>query len=942
MSLEARVDGLQAHFDRLMRAKAAVHAHDPVFALEHDLSSEQLAELAVDLSRSLRTNRQPSIRHWLGWVVHAAEQGYRFNGQEFWDSFAAATPGWDQFGQRETLRDWFKRFHRQFNGVHPSGRWSETYSYICWPVSHAILPSDLQVQLAESMYNARYSLDLASVLEPSALGALIARHTYGATSRYDGFLQHAALAGRIVRALLQDDDAEGPIYRPTRQRIASDIAQIEHAREWINEARSQYDRAAAIRMRFGRGRPNDAAGSSSEAVTAQAARPPTSLQPRLTVRALSPDRWRIDLAPPSLQGLCSARPELRAYVERASYRLTGHGEGQLPAAGLLIGQPHPRALRRWPAPGESLLQFYPSKPDLDALTSMGCRMPVGTLVVFRLHEPMHGQLLSEALVRPGGRYVVASSDPARLSGLGASVDVDCEGVGAVLLEVPSTVSPALHTKLQQVGITVRRTVSVTPVGLAPRRWTQAGEGEWLTTEHPAFAIENDHELSHYMICLNDGPVQLVRCTPGEPVQLLLSPLDPGEHVLSVQGFAGTPTASSTARATADCEIRLSVRPPAAWSPGVLCDEAFVVDVTPTEPSLDDLLSARLDVHVEGDRTRKIDASLVLEDAAGNCLLHQRLFQHTLPVTGLMWAEKLGAFLRQHADDDPLLAASRGYLLFESDALGSLRVPLHIDARPVRWATQRRGPHQRLRLIDERSSEDYQVRCHRFSAPLQEQRLEVEALLTGIDVAGNGGLYVLEGRDGIQSVVVDQPTARATLDTLRAAVDPTTLAQVTDPATLFAAHQQWQRARACSASARMKQCQVARAIHMQLLRAVCGDRWMRLEHGVRERGASANWGPIDHAVSNEEVNYAIHLTRCATVERMEGTNLQDRFKVLSEGYRMVAPTLSAADAWSVATDLNRLETTGLPWNDVVASPRATAMIRGARLMQLCEEVDRRTP
>lgn len=940
MNLESCVDDLHAHFKRLMHAKALLGAQDPVFALEHDLSAEQLSELAKDLSRSLKANRGPAARYWLGWVVHAAEQGYRFNGQEFWDSFATATQDWNVFGDRETLREWFRRFHREFNGVKPSGRWSDTYSYICWPISHAILPSDLQVQLAESMYNARHSLDLASVMEPSAVGALIARHTYGATSRYEGFLQHTALAGRIVRALLQADDAEGPIYRPTRERIAGDIAQIEHAREWMHEARTHYDRAV-VRMRYGRDQ-QPIATESPAPLRPRAIIPTTSLRPRVTIRALTPDRWRVSIAPPSLQNLCSAHPELRAYVEQARFQLTGHSDGQLPAAGLLVGQPYARVLRRWPMPTEDLLRFYPSQPDFNTLMSIGCRMPSSVLAVFRLNENTDGQLLSDAVLRPGGCYLVLSNDPTRLSGLGTSVEIDCEDVKGVLLEVPASVPSALQRRLQQAGLAVRRTVSITPVGLVPRRWTQAGEGEWLTTEHPAFVLENDHELNHYSIRLDNGPAQVVPCQHNEPVQLLLSPLEAGEHVLAIQAYTSAQDSSPVHPVTADCSIHLSVRPPAVWSPGVLCNEAFVVDVTPVEPSLDDLLSARLDVHVEGDRSRKVEASLILEDSAGNCLLCQSLFRHVLPVTRAMWAEDLGAFLRQQSDDEPLLAASRGYLLFDSESLGSLRVPLRIEARPIRWVTQRRGQHQNLRLIDERSSDDCYIRYYRFSTPLQAEQLEVKMLLSGIEIAGHGGMYLLEAHDGIQTVVVDQPAPWMTLNELRAPIDRTSLTEFTAPEGLLQSYREWASARACSALARMKQAQVKQAIHERFLQVVCGDRWVRLERKVRELGANANWGPIDHAVSNDEANYAIHLTRCATIERLEGACLKDRFKALSEGYGMVTSTLCASNAWALANHLDDLNITDFQWNAVLASPRATALIRGARLMKLCEELDRRTP
>lgn len=932
MSLDAQLAVLNSHFGELRAAKAA--AGDPVFALEHPLSPEELSDLQTALSQALQAQGRLLARHWLGWVVSAAEHGYRFNGQEFWDSFAAATPGWTDYRYRDTLRQWFVQFHQQFSGVRPSGRWSENYSYICWPVSHAILPLDLQVQLAESMYNARYSLELASVLEPSALGALIARHSFDPTSRYEGFLQHAALAGRIVRALLQGDEANGPIHRPTLDRIAADISRIEHAREWMHEARTQYGRDV-VRMRYGRVRPgageaDDAGGESHLAAPRRA--PPASLRPRLTVRAQAQGRWAIEVAPPSLQALCSTRPELRGHVERAGFQLAGLGDAQFPAAGLLLGQPHPRRLSRWPGPAQALVRLTPEHEELNALLQAGCRVPAGPLLVFRLNDNGHGQLLSGSVVYSGGRYLIAAADCARLSQLGTAATLECEGLEAVLLQLPAPLPSALQGRLQQAGLAVRRTVSVTPVGLTPRRWSAAGEGEWLTTERAAFVLEADHDLTYYLIRLNEGAPQTMPYIGGAPVQLLLPLLQAGEHVLTIQAYPAPP-AGSAARSSAECEVRLSVRDPAAWTPGVLCDEAFVVDLNPPTPSLDDVLSGRLDLHIEGDRSRKVDGYLVLEDAAGLEISRSCLFRHTLPVTNSQWATDLSKFLKQLGDDDQLLAASRGYLLFESDALGSLRVPLQIPARPVRWATQRRGGQQRLRLIEERSSAEYSVRHHAFAMPMHADPRDIAIMREGIDVAGHGGLYVLEGNDGLQVVVVDQTGARVTFDALRA-VDPATLGRETDPGRLLATYRLWRAARACSASAGLKQSQVANAIHEQLVHVVCGERWMRLEQAVRHQGANANWGPIEHAVGHE-YNYAVQLTRWVTLEQPRGEALVERFEALSQAYHMVTSSLTAPQAWALAVDLNRLDPGAeVAWDAIHGTSRAATLVRGARLVQLC--------
>lgn len=375
---------------------------------------EQTAELAGQLSSVRALRGRPSAEHWLAWVIHAAEHGYQFDGLEYWESFAAQNPGWS-LAEREQLRDWFKRFRNEYGGALPSGRWSENYTYICWPISHAVLPRDLQVQLAESIYNARYNLEIAPGLVPEALGALIARHTYNASTHYEGFLQRPELAGRIVRALLQGDDAErSPIYRPTLDRIVQDMATAGHAREWMKEARSRY-RSASFRIRFGTRTPPVEVEGEPELPIPEPIRYPS---PHFKLRQTGSARWKVYLAPPSMQALCSAHPEFRPHVERARVRLDCHGDSVMPASGLLVGQPAARSLMRWPDSKEVLLRLEPPLAEFDDIVSEQCRFPPTSLWVFRVRDNESADLTPQAEVLPGQTYVLLARDFDRIAVLG--------------------------------------------------------------------------------------------------------------------------------------------------------------------------------------------------------------------------------------------------------------------------------------------------------------------------------------------------------------------------------------------------------------------------------------------------------------------------------------------------------------------------------------------
>lgn len=189
---------LDKHFGALRAAREA--AGLPVFALEHGLDVSEVSNLTNYLHGQLQNNGRPS-RDWLAWVVYGAELGYDYDGQEYWASFENRTPLWTWRADRRLLRSWFANFHRTYRGFRPQGNWAKWFSIISWPVTHAILPKDLQTQLASSLYQLRFGVAARIKEEPASIGRYIAARGEG-SSRFRNFLQQEELVGRIAVALL--------------------------------------------------------------------------------------------------------------------------------------------------------------------------------------------------------------------------------------------------------------------------------------------------------------------------------------------------------------------------------------------------------------------------------------------------------------------------------------------------------------------------------------------------------------------------------------------------------------------------------------------------------------------------------------------------------------------------------------------------------------------
>lgn len=216
---------LDAHFRALSEARAALDPAPPVFALEHDLGETDIRLL----KRSVRTVVSWGLqtrhkRPWLPFVVYGAEHGYDYVGDRYWPPFEADTPGW-QYDHRAWLKGQFIKFAGNF-------------PIIAWPITHAVLPSYLQRQLAQLLYEFRTGLSTALLSNPAELGSRLEIRARGYTERFRIFCRNTELLGHVSAALLAGDEEESPyLIHSTLERIVEGLSLEQQARRWLASAR---------------------------------------------------------------------------------------------------------------------------------------------------------------------------------------------------------------------------------------------------------------------------------------------------------------------------------------------------------------------------------------------------------------------------------------------------------------------------------------------------------------------------------------------------------------------------------------------------------------------------------------------------------------------------------------------------------------------------------
>ena len=481
---------LSLHFATLRDSRRARGTEESLFALEHGLTESEVSAL----ERAVRANsasRAPSRDHWLVWVVYSAELGYRYAGDEYWQTFEQETPGWVVYGDRYRIREFYWRFEREFGGAVPSGPWAEHFSIICWPITHAILPKDLQVQLARVLYESRYLFSEEVLASPDRLGNLLAARSWNASSRFQNLAEDTRLLGQIAAALLTQGriGSSELIYPATLRRISGDLDRERQAREWLRRARRSVDERVQVR---GLGTINNLPSPSDirEVDEARAAVVQLGIEPRLVLRPrdASERSWDIFLEVPGLSHLLLRFPHTREILTGSRCVVAG-SEGRPLARGRLVHGAQRIRLLRWPESEEVLLQFERRDPQLDFLLRTECLLRPGTTWLIWIASDGLAYERRGLRVRPGERYVILSTDgPIDGGGHATPIEIECDGVYAAILDLPQSLKEDWQQSIRNLGLGQARGIEVWPAGLSAVAWDGEGHGEWLASERPCLAI----------------------------------------------------------------------------------------------------------------------------------------------------------------------------------------------------------------------------------------------------------------------------------------------------------------------------------------------------------------------------------------------------------------------------------------------------------------------
>jgi hypothetical protein len=734
---------LEQHFEAL--AESRVESGYDIFALEHGLDEAALDEIAIQLRLRLKNNLRLSP-HWLLWVIYSTEHGYRYEGDEYWPSFEAQTPFWDG-KRRYQLAQWFKKFQQTYRGVVPTGRWADFFSIISRPITHAILPKYLQVQFARTLYYQRHRLLSLVTLDAGDIGRRLAGNADHVSTRFQEFLQQEELTGRIVLALLGEQAVGGsePIYPATLTRIVDDLERVRNAGEWLRETRRFVkDRFTGIATGLpGNGGRNLQGERVGEDNTRR-----YDITPNVYLSHRGGGNWIVWAELSSFKEVASLDAEIRSFLKTTRCRLNGADDVK-PGGWLLFGN-RKGVLKRWPDPKEPMIRFERPNGYLENLLQAECRTNPGPIWLYRIGQDGTAREIVGGIVRPGGRYVIVTSEERGQLQFGMQeLAIDCAGIWAYRLEVPLEVSAEFTEWVTEFNLQVARTIRVWPAGLPGRSWDGEGRSEWLTTETPFLGMAHDHPLDGYVLQLDSEPeIEIKAGRWGRPVFVRLPRLREGEHILTVRAKRSELLDEVVPTPAAVGHVELRVRDPEPWIPGVAAHCGLIASIDPHDADLEALWRNEVNLSVIGPPSRSVIATLRLKDRKGGEILCERIGDRfELPVSPESWRKKFTQFLRQEKTVWAYVDAAAGELEISAEELGRISFRFEHEVPPLRWVLNRDQDNIVARLVDDTGFEDSHLEVSFFNmkTPVSARHCSSVAALAGHTVDLPGGL--LHARQG---------------------------------------------------------------------------------------------------------------------------------------------------------------------------------------------------
>lgn len=827
---------LETHFAELATKRSGSKL--AVFGLEHGLLESDVKSIEQLVREEVRS--LPRKRHWLLWIAYASEIGYAFSGGEYWQTFAKQTPGWDDSNSsREWIRSIFRDFRDVYGGPEPTGDWARVFSIIAWPITNAILPKDLQRHVARALHEAGSTL-IDHLSDHENLGRFIGESYWHGTDRFAQLAEQPRLLGQIAMALLRPDEVgDETLLSRTLHRVADDLQKERQSASWLHGAR----RSIAPRFRARGGSTTRGQEAESDNRIIRATR---SARMKLFLTSSSEgdeDLWAASLSPPYLGPLLDTSPEIRAQLASSRAEVPASPSRRI-ATGALLYPAQPFPLERWPLAGQPLIKLNGMSQGLEAALLAEWSMPREPWI-FALRGDGIAEMMQTQILRPGQSYIYVARDSEFESPAGldlARLNSPYSDVQLWRLDIPSYLTEDLVESLRLSGIDLIRSIKIWPAGSIPSIWDGEGRVEWLTTDHPYFGIQADHELKSIRLKLNGTDFGSHETFHQSLGFIALPRLSTGTHELKVE--AKDPQ-GRTVTATLTIDLR-DPRPSRSAQAG-----ALIAWVEPYTSRLEEIWDGSSAIRAAGFEATTCACTFELARRPGANPLARRQVAIDLPLSSDGWRRVLRSSIQDDDFQDAYPESAWARVVIESSRFGRNELEFERELPPIRWTLKKEGDESFLVLRDD--TERGEITDTAFASFRQPDKWQTIRLHSQqqLKVESTGGLY--RARTNVGQALMIVPPAKGSLRSFadlglkpelsrRPRKQPWTLSD------LLGSMDLWASARLPgNLLAHVWRVNILQAMQRDLFSLLCGPGWRRAEAHLHKTQSEAAFDALSKLV-----------------------------------------------------------------------------------------------
>jgi len=741
---------LKDHFISLHDKKQKQSNQARVFALEHGLDKDEILDLFSAVRKQIK-EASPQHEHALAWIVYATEMGYRYSGNEYWQTFERETPGWTTFNDRSFIKQAFIVFSSVFHGIELKGAWAKHFSIISWPITNAIIPTDLQLQLLKVLAEKRGAFTEDLFNKPEKLGELIYNSSWRASPRFQNLAEETALMGNIAKALIfqEEDDVDSIIEVNTFKRLCNDLRNERPTRELFRHVRDSGRDFYNIRAK-GSMSDNFPRSANQKDLHKELSR--LDIEPKIIIICAdsSRDLWDVMLKIDNLSPLLDINQAYQRVLTTSRCRV--HGASRPLAPGYFLFASPPIKLMSWPRDNDLIIQFEPSFPMLDDLFKKDCFIGSSSSRLFQIRADGRAYELFNHRVKPNNQYIITkTSGPYNEHKLIKPINLTCAGIYGALIDMPASVSSEWEEALRVNGLGVTRTLEVWPAGIDAYAWDDEGSIIWLESEHPCLGLRADHRLYSLSVTISgdiEDSLVLTAIEPNEAVFVQLPDLPIGKHQISISAKSDlSSSAFPFTEYIKDIEIlnesshRFKRNP---LSP-------VIHRITPLNPNVEQLWEGNIELTILGPVGRSINCTAALYDSEREIASYP-LGKLAFPVMPSTWRTHFHKFIKGKSNIEKKYdQAKRINLEFSTDELGAFNIMFEREFTPLRWFIKHYNHNDYACFIDDTGSEEeLKFSYFEYSRPCEEIRLETKEEFL---VDDKGGLFVAIKGDAVASVVI---------------------------------------------------------------------------------------------------------------------------------------------------------------------------------------------